>query len=402
MKKTSIILSLCCFVQFAGSCPTPAGENPDVVKQLIATYQSQEALMWRGQPGRPPKSIWRYEYKGQVVYYVSAQCCDKANILYDANGNRMCAPDGGRSGRGDGQCADFQQEGKHEQLVWVEVRAVHVLAIDPATPRTLYVGTMNDAAVFKSTDGGSTWSMANTGLARRNTRVTALAIDPTTPRTLYAATDAAIGTVFRSSDGGSTWSTLGIGLPDNASVHALAIDPTTPRTLYAGTRYRGVFKSTVSGSTWSAANTFLSNASVHALAIDPTTPRTLYAGTEDSGVFESRDGGSTWNAANTGLSNTAVTALAVDPTTPRTLYAGTRYGDVFKSTDSASTWSAAKAFLSNTAVTALAIDPTTPGTLYAGTGDGVFKSTDGGGTWSAPNLALPAPTSSVGSPDRHS
>jgi hypothetical protein len=53
------------------------------------------------------------------------------------------------------------------------------------TPTTLYAGTEFDG-VFKSTDGGATWSAVNTGLT--NTDVRALAIHPTTPATLYAGT----------------------------------------------------------------------------------------------------------------------------------------------------------------------------------------------------------------------
>ena len=65
------------------------------------------------------------------------------------------------------------------------------LAIDPATPTTLYAGT-DFGGVFKSTDGGENWSAANTGLTSGD--VNALAIDPETPTTLYAGTD--FGGVF--------------------------------------------------------------------------------------------------------------------------------------------------------------------------------------------------------------
>ena len=61
---------------------------------------------------------------------------------------------------------------------------IRALAIDPATPTTLYAGTYG--GVFKSTDGGGSWSAVNTGLT--NTEVSALAIDPATPTTLYAGT----------------------------------------------------------------------------------------------------------------------------------------------------------------------------------------------------------------------
>src|SRR5512142_258234 len=73
---------------------------------------------------------------------------------------------------------------------------INALAIDPATPSRLYAGTY--FGVFKSTDSGGTWSLADSGLA--NGEVLALAVDPLAPATLYAAQGAA---VFKSADGGA-------------------------------------------------------------------------------------------------------------------------------------------------------------------------------------------------------
>ncbi len=67
-----------------------------------------------------------------------------------------------------------------------EGASVHALAIDPRTPTTAYAGTRG-AGVLKTTDGGASWVVANSGLAEGN--VNSLAIDPSTPSTLYAGTD---------------------------------------------------------------------------------------------------------------------------------------------------------------------------------------------------------------------
>ena len=142
----------------------------------------------------------------------------------------------------------------------------------------------------------------------------ALAVDPNTPTTLYAGTYG--GGMFKSTDGGATWSPVNNGLT-NKSVWALAIASTTPAsTTYAGT-YGGVFKSTNGGASWSAVNSGLTNTAVFALAIDPTDSNTLYAGTYGGGVFKSINGGTTWSVANTGLTNKSVRALAIDPTPPQ-------------------------------------------------------------------------------------
>jgi len=62
--------------------------------------------------------------------------------------------------------------------------------------------------VFKSTNGGATWSGSSTGLT--NTSVNILAIDPQTPTTLYVGTNG--GGVFKSTDGGAHWSDMNTGL----------------------------------------------------------------------------------------------------------------------------------------------------------------------------------------------
>ena len=273
--------------------------------------------------------------------------------------------------------------------------SIKALAIDPSNPATLYAGT--GGGVFKSTNGGTTWQPTGANVFLTVGGGLALAIDRFTPATLYAGTFA-FG-VFKSTNGGTSWTDVNSGLPMNPIVYSLAIDPFTPSTLYAGTD-GGVFKSTNGGTSWNPFNSGLTATDVQAQAIDPTTPATLYAGAWDpgdfynaGGVFKSTNGGNSWTAFNSGLTATDVQALAIDPTTPATLYAGTIGSrvaaySVFKSTNGGTSWTAASSGLpANTEVNALAIDPSTPATLYAGTGDlfsgngGVFKSTDRGTTW---------------------
>src|SRR5436189_276047 len=113
---------------------------------------------------------------------------------------------------------------------------IGALAIDPVTPATLYAGTDSNG-VFKSTNGGGSWSAVNTGLTDNNAsrNVAALTIAPQIPTTLYAGTG---GGLFKSTNGGGNWSALNSGLGG-----LLAIDPQRPATLYA-TGGGGVFKST--------------------------------------------------------------------------------------------------------------------------------------------------------------
>src|SRR5207247_5237385 len=110
----------------------------------------------------------------------------------------------------------------------------------------LYAGT-SGGGVFKSSDGGGSWSAANVGLSA--TSVLALAIDPQASITLYAGTsgsglgvfDASIsgGGVFKSTNGGGGWSPVNTGLIENAGC-SVAISPKDPTQHCAGPRYRAL------------------------------------------------------------------------------------------------------------------------------------------------------------------
>ncbi len=183
--------------------------------------------------------------------------------------------------------------------------------------------------MFKTTNGGANWAAANTGLA--NLGVLSLAIDPATPSTVYAGTG---GGVFKTTNGGASWAAANTGLTTNPivfslEVNSLAIDPATPSTVYAGT-VGGVFKTTNGGANWAAANTGLPNPFVNSLTIDPATPSTVYASTGPFGVFKTTNGGANWAAANTGLTNLNVGPLVIDPVVPAVVYVGTSGGGVFK------------------------------------------------------------------------
>lgn len=138
-----------------------------------------------------------------------------------------------------------------------------------------------------------------------------IVIDPVTPTTLYAGLDGA--GVYKSSNGGGTW-TPATSQPANPRVKALLIKPGDRATLFAATYGGGVYVSTNSsgdpantGLTWGICkdggdveNSGLANLNVVSLTSDATGK--LYAGTE-GGVFVSSDGCATWTAMNSGLPN---------------------------------------------------------------------------------------------------
>lgn len=124
----------------------------------------------------------------------------------------------------------------------IGLAATHVatLATDPTTPATIYAGTSDGSGgVFKSTDGGGSWTLASSGLPNTypiSFGATSLVIDPSTPTTLYVGGNGVYGGVpgvFKSTNGGGSWSAANTGLSP-LFVNALAIDPATPTTLYVG------------------------------------------------------------------------------------------------------------------------------------------------------------------------
>jgi len=268
------------------------------------------------------------------------------------------------------------------------------LAIDPQLPRRglpiVYAGTNQlgtaTTLLFRSTDGGATWAPTSMPVPSDVGGIFGLALDPTpvadpqTQRTLYVATFGGAG-IYKSTDSGTTFHAASSGL-GSAFVTALALHVTPPNvhSLYAGTSFAGVYKSTNGGASWTAVNTGLPStpggiAAIESLAVDPTTPHIVYVGT-GVGVYRTSDGGATWSAANTGLTSRQVTALVIDLTTSA-IYVGTtaqgHASGIFKSTNGGSTWSPLTDGLTDSNIQCLAADFTNPGRLYAGTsGDGVL------------------------------
>jgi hypothetical protein len=89
--------------------------NPDWLARMIQDLES-------GPPADPPRSIFRYEYQGENVYYLTAACCDLPSDLYDADGNLLGHPDGGFTGSGDGEFPDFAEDRRQELQIWDDNR----------------------------------------------------------------------------------------------------------------------------------------------------------------------------------------------------------------------------------------------------------------------------------------
>lgn len=88
---------------------------PQWVKELIGIYQSEPVE-------DPPRSIWRYRFKGRTVYFVPKGNNEEYSTLYDSDGNQIGAPDGGYGNTGDGRCPDFFIKKTDEVLIWKDAR----------------------------------------------------------------------------------------------------------------------------------------------------------------------------------------------------------------------------------------------------------------------------------------
>jgi photosystem II stability/assembly factor-like uncharacterized protein len=252
------------------------------------------------------------------------------------------------------------------------------LALDPASPDTLYAAT-GGGGIFKTTDRAVTWSPAGAGLSPRRAR--AAVVDPQAPATLYAAVSG--GGVYKSIDAARTWRPANAGLPANAEGQVLALDPSSPATLYVSifpNDGEGVYRSADGGATWTRLGL---EERATALVVDPSGG-TVYAGAANGRVFRGDadgGGGVVWSRVSAGLSTGigAVLALAVHPA-GQVVYAGADAG-VFRSANRGGSWQRVSNGLTGPVQTLL-LHPGVPRTVYAGTGLGLYRSTDQGRHWS--------------------
>jgi photosystem II stability/assembly factor-like uncharacterized protein len=213
----------------------------------------------------------------------------------------------------------------------------------------------------------------------------------TTAGVLFAATDGA--GVYRSQDGGDTWSRSDSGL-DEPAVLALAGDGSSG--VLAATE-RGVYRSTDGGSTWSRRV----RARVSSVLVVPGNPDLCFAGTRGGGVLRSDDGGATWRAAGSaGLGSLDVTSMDFGA---GRLWAATAGAGLHVSTDGGVSWqrragggpSDEQSYISR-----VRVDPASPGVVFFGTdpklapalrgvsGGNVFVSYDAGARFALLNTQI--------------
>ncbi len=238
---------------------------------------------------------------------------------------------------------------------------------------TVYAG-VEDAALFKSTDGGTTWQELP-GLRKHSTGnkwqpgaggmgLHTIILDPKDPQRITIAISAA--GCFRSDDGGATWKAANKGLkskymPDQTAevgfcVHHLAINPSKPERVYMQLHWN-VMRSDDAADTWQLVSGNLPTDFGFPIAAHAHDPETVYVVPIKSDsehyvhegklrVYRSRSGGHEWEALTAGLPqencyvNVLRDAMAVDRLDKCGVYFGTTGGQVYASNDEGDSWQA--------------------------------------------------------------
>lgn len=290
------------------------------------------------------------------------------------------------------------------------------VAVSPHDSKVVYAGC-DVGGFYKSTDGGGTWRICNTGL--RGYYVECILPHPRDPRTIFIGTQDGM---HKSNDGGETWNWIGDGFPPreagrfSAPFGAVAMDPTNPDTLYAGIGRprsgeggRGrVYQTTDGGAHWRIANAggggMDPEAVISDLLVCPTNPRRLFAAT-NKGLYRSDDYAATWHRAQTGLPHEHMRRIALCQSHPEVMYLTLRsapgrtpwQGGVYRSGDGGQTWTprlqglarivgqAGRPAPMTSNVDRLIVHPGNPDIVYAGdsawVSAGVYRTADGGQSW---------------------
>ena len=269
------------------------------------------------------------------------------------------------------------------------------LAVYEADPSIYYVGTAH-SGVWKTTNNGTTFeaqfqdqglmSIGDVTVSQQNPDLVWIGTGESSNR---QSTSWGNG-VYKSTDGGATWTHM--GLADSKHINRIVIDPTNNDRVFVsalGSLWgpggdRGIYRTTDGGRTWTAVLTVDEDTGGDDLVMHPTNPQVLYAttyqrrrtaccfngGGPGSGLWKSTDGGDTWTRITGGVLDGPLGRMAVDisRSSPETMYA-------------------------------LIEGPQQPGTGGGRGGQqplnadptGLYKSTNAGATWTKVNNANPRP-----------
>ncbi len=290
----------------------------------------------------------------------------------------------------------------------------------PSQPNVFFIGAVN-GGVWKTTDYGRTWKPIFD--AEPTGSIGAIAVAPSNPDIIYVGSgeglhrpDLSTGMgMFKSTDGGRTWTHL--GLRDSQQIPQVIVDPADPNRLfvaalghpYGPNEERGIFRSLDGGQSFQKVLYKDENTGGVDLAFDPSNANTVYAVLweerqapwEDgvftgpgSAVYKSTDGGTNWRPIMTGLPDYANDGvmrigITVAPSMPSRLFAtvdARDKGGLYRSDDAGEHWHMVGADARVTSreqdFAEVKVDPKNPDIVYTAS-IVAWKSTDGGNTFSA-------------------
>lgn len=302
------------------------------------------------------------------------------------------------------------------------------LAQAPSAPQVFYAGT-DVAGVFRSDDGGETWSARNRSLTGSSLDIggidvlaDGLQVAPSDPNLVYALSG---GALLRTRDGGRTWtlfdaapvlnqisfrrlgSLLGAaadGLYESrdegeswtllafsgqyvsSAVEDLRGQPILFATLDPGdgTTRDSLWKSTDGGASWQVKLRAFDN--FEQLQLDPSRQGSIYLmGNLD--LYRSVDEGETWTFS---VGAGAVAPVAIAVSADGILYAAAYWGGVGHSFDGGETWRPLGSIVPVDEIWDLVVDAAHPGTVLAGGASGIWRSLDRGSAWSSSNVGIMA------------
>ncbi len=218
------------------------------------------------------------------------------------------------------------------------------IALDPTSPgnaRVLYV-TAFGRGVYKSSDGGSSWTLKNQGITQKEpfawrmvrTKAGVLYLLVARRSSDGSIGNAGDGALYKSTDGANSWTP--IKLPDGVNApNGLSIDPRNPERMYLAAWPRavgmhgeggGVYLSTNGGASWK--RIFNREEHVYDVTIDPRNPDTIYAAGYDSSAWISRDRGEHWRHI-AGPNFHWMDRVIADPNAPGMVYIATFGGSMW-------------------------------------------------------------------------
>jgi photosystem II stability/assembly factor-like uncharacterized protein len=290
--------------------------------------------------------------------------------------------------------------------------SIGCITLDPNDPLTLWVGTGENNSqrsvsygdgVYKSTDGGRTWT--NMGL-KESMHIGRIIVDPRDSKVVYVAamgnlwSPSAERGVYKSTDGGKNWKQV-LKISENTGANEVHFDPRNPDVLYATAYQRrrhvwtlinggpesAIYKSTDAGENWKKLENGLPKEDMGriGLAIPPANPDIVYAIIEGanrtSGVYRSMDRGASWEKRSDYVSSSPqyYNELVPDPKNPDRVYSLDTF--LMVSNDGGKTFQRAGERYKHVDNHALWIDPNNIDYLLNGNDGGVYESWDRGANW---------------------